>query len=311
MAKAAVWGANGYIGSRVVRGLILDGWEVRAVVRDSKSLMGNDVKQAHEVRFLKLEDEASAFYTAFSDVDVIINCVGEPTNNNYVNRIYLEAIKKLADILGSLGTNKLIHVSTVAVYGDVKNKIVTTNSPLQGKTDYAICRKEAERLILAADTADKKVHIVRIPMVIGEGMHSQLFYKIRSRVFLGLFFHPGSEDSTLNCISVNKLVRALLFIAKSQDSYTNIWQFSDAVKWIDILDTVSKISGISIRRVYFPTFIFKALAFITLSQKIQNVLYILDNKVLYESTLIDNSSFKDDLLLDLELAIHSSLKRLK
>jgi nucleoside-diphosphate-sugar epimerase len=312
MKTAAVWGASGYIGTNLIVALLADGWKVKAILRSAESLPTHLKTQVHDIKLLQYGDDEQTYLSAIDQVDILFNCVGEPTNDVTKSGLYLDAIRKLTNAVKKTQIPRLVHLSTVAVYGETNQQIVTTESPLNGVGVYAQARMEAERILLSIDNNVTKIVIVRIPMVVGSSMASDLFLRIYKTLRLGVFFHLGSKNSKLNCIGVNKLIRIMLAIAKSEFNHSDILQFSDYITWVELVELIKKNTKKSIHRVYIPSFFAEKLTYLFLRKNIRQKIAIFRNEAIFENSVIftnEHELNQVSTIDDVEAALTSRLNR--
>ena len=76
MARIAIFGASGLIGSEIAEQLAADGFDILAVARRFADDDSGSRCTRREIPFVGLDVEALAQVLADSDVDVVVNCVG-------------------------------------------------------------------------------------------------------------------------------------------------------------------------------------------------------------------------------------------
>lgn len=307
MRMAVVWGANGYIGSNLIVALVSEGWCVRAVVRSKETLCEEIAKLIKDVKLLTASSNVNEYIEAFDGAEVIFNCIGEPSNDIQKATSYLLMLNKLAEATSHLSINRIVHLSTVAVYGQTSKTSITTECKLNGSSVYAKARIEAERIMLNVSSQSTKIIVVRIPMVVGKGMRSELFCKIYNALKLNVFLHPGTPDAKLNCIGIHKLVNILTLIGKTDFENSRVFQFSDAILWTKILDIFSKCSGRRLVRLYVPPLIMKLIAQFILKDSLQKMLAIFNNKIEFVSSDIGTKLVFSDIADEIQSAIESSI----
>lgn len=310
MKVAAVWGASGYLGSSLMEALLADGWSVRAILRTTESLPQHLKTQVKDIKLLQFDDDEQKYIDAVHQVDVFFNCVGAPTDDKAKSVLYIDAIKKLVNAINKSHVSRLIHLSTVAVYGEKTQDLVTTDAALNGVGVYARIRMEAEKMLLSINNQTTKVIVIRIPMVVGSLMTSDLFLRIYKTLQFGIFFHPGSRSSKLNCIGIHKLIKAMLATAKMQVGESRVLQLSDSIMWVEIVALIQKIKKRNIWRIYVPSFFVKIFTCLVFRVDIKQKISIFGN----ESSFASSDIFSKDVQLeqistikDLEQALESNL----
>lgn len=290
MGIFAVCGANGFIGSSLVNALLLRGYKVRLIVRSVDKLLEDVKNKAESIHVLTEVDEIVNYQKALDGVHILISCVGLASNDISATKAYEITINKLIKAFNKSTAVKLIHISSVAVYGKPLYEEVDINHPLNGASTYSIARINAERKILSEVSVSKSIDIVRVPMVIGELMRNDLFVRFYGYVSHGVFIHPGTVDAKLNCIGISKLVSILIILAESKSHQRNTLQFSDYLAWIDILNMYKKLTNKNILRVYCPPIIIKFLSLIVFRDKLNRASEVFSNKVKYVSSALPNTA---------------------
>lgn len=114
--KVAVTGASGHIGGNLVRALLAEGHEVRALYsRDTRPLEG----LALERRAADVLDRAS-LESAFEDREVVfhlagkITVVGDPDGS--VGRINIEGVRNVCEACLAKGVRRLVHFSSIHAF---------------------------------------------------------------------------------------------------------------------------------------------------------------------------------------------------
>ena len=249
MPIAAVWGATGYIGSQLVSALINSGWQVKVLVRDVDSLpsdWANHVEK-HQITFQSSVQEIS---NALQGARLVYCCAGSTNHEVYADD-YVLASESVMHSAINCGVERVVMLSTVAVYGKTSAKAITTDFPLNAKTVYGKARIASEKaLISLATDSPIQLCIVRIPMVIGIGMSSKALQSLFRSFFFGIFFHPGTKDSVLNCIGISRLTDILLKLSDAKLSQVvTLLQFCDNVQWVKIVALYSSLTHIKILRI--------------------------------------------------------------
>ena len=314
MRLAAVWGASGFVGRNLAAVLVDDGWQVRALVRSPELLPESIKSLVSDVRKLDFGSSDDEIVDALNDVEVVFHCAGDPSSDPVECQRYIDATKRLIYAAQNIGVGRLIHLSTVGVYGAQGRKTVDITNPLAGSTQYALSRIEAERVVLAADGghAGLKATVVRIPMVIGEGMASNVLQRVYQKLFFGIFFHPGRSVAVLNCIGIRKLVAILAAVAEDDFGQSAVIQFGDNILWTDIVALMANESGRKITRMPIPLWMAKAIFFLLTGQSRGKELMVLANEVCFQQTDMKDLNISGELpetIWDIRKAIANAIKK--
>jgi predicted dehydrogenase/nucleoside-diphosphate-sugar epimerase len=149
--QVLVTGGTGFIGGRLVEKLVLEhGARVRVLVR-------NYARACRVARFdveLAAADvtDAAAVARAADGCDVVFHCAygnrGTPAEQRAVN---VGGTAAVVDAALAAGVRRLVHVSTIAVYGPIADGDLDETTQYGPPGDlYAATKAEAERLVLEA-----------------------------------------------------------------------------------------------------------------------------------------------------------------
>ena len=212
-APIVVTGANGFVGARTCRALLDRGATVRGVVRRAGTA-------PHGVEELVGEfhhpDVATAAVAGASAVVTTVHPMGSDRETQ--ERIGVEGTTVVARAARDAGVDRLVHVSTAAVYdrspgaGDVDEE-----SPLVGDdgNDYAVTKRDTDAAIAAVDGLTRV--LVRPPAILGTG-ETSVWNTLRPRDFRD---DPGSRranpDQTFAWVHVDDLATFLADLATGSD----------------------------------------------------------------------------------------------
>ena len=158
--------------------------------------------------------------------NIIINCVGKMNNNiSNLENINFIFIKKLLKHIKTYQSKvRLIHLSSVAVYGGTKNylnqsKIIVENTTTKTKNLYSKSKLKADMLI--KNTIKRNLNknlsftILRISNVFGEKKNSNLYRFVMFTLKLG-FWIKTSNEIMYNFVHVKDLLQVVnLIICKA------------------------------------------------------------------------------------------------
>ncbi len=149
--KVLVTGANGHIGSHVVRACENLGYEVRAFVREGADCRGLESCKAE--RFIGDIYDKQSLRMAASDCDVIIHMAtvfklyaDDPQD---IIRPAVEGAKNIIEVASELGINRIVYTSSMATVGAaerpdaIRDNTQWSDPP---ESSYAIAKLESERV---------------------------------------------------------------------------------------------------------------------------------------------------------------------
>lgn len=147
--RVLVTGGTGFVGGRLVEKLILEhGAQVRVLVRDftnAARIARLDVELVHG----EVTDPA-AVGRAIEGCAVVFHCAyGNRGDAEQQRAVNVDGTLTVADQALRVGVMRLVHVSTIAVYGRTPDGDVDEDSPFIGDGDhYAQTKREAEHRVL-------------------------------------------------------------------------------------------------------------------------------------------------------------------
>ncbi len=248
MTAVAVWGARGFVGRHAVQALHAQGLQVRALTRPERDTTGL-FPAGVEVRHAEYASKEADLAHALEGADVAINCTGDAEAPVAELNQYADAAGKFAAIACSQGARRVIHLSSVSVYGAQGAARVDTAAPLQPHTPYAESRARAEALVRAA--AGDRAVLLRVPMVIGAGMRSDAIGRVLAMTPGGWFPHPGPATAVLPCIGVTRLAAAIARLAVAP-SAPALLQLADNPTWITLAGRALARRGQTLKPVRVP-----------------------------------------------------------
>lgn len=158
MRTALVTGGTGLVGSHVVERLLDDGWQVRVLVRDSgrAGWLGRRGAEAHAGDVL----DAPSFARAAAQCDLVVHAAAAIFHGDGwagYERTNVQGARNAVDAARRAGA-RLVHVSSVAVYGDAaryqaggaRTDEDGPLAPLAEEALYARSKRESEAVVLEA-----------------------------------------------------------------------------------------------------------------------------------------------------------------
>lgn len=169
----AVTGAAGFIGARVCEVLFQRGLDVRPVVRTFHSAARLSMWPMKAARADILDKDS--LRTAFDGADVVVHCAYGNTLDFAENeRITIDGTRNVVQAATEAGVRRLVHMSTVAVYGEPGLDHVDESTPYQAREEdwYTRSKQQAEKLMLGAMDSGAVSEVVALQPSIVYGPHS-------------------------------------------------------------------------------------------------------------------------------------------
>lgn len=170
--RVLVFGAGGFIGRHLVRGLLRRGYEVTGIYKDKYDIVNNaKINQiilniTKEEEFNKLESNFDCVFNVSAYVSSKNKSLGEDRKCFLVNGIGTNNILRF--VLNS-NIPLCIHSSTASVYGNPNIIPIGENDTLQPDSIYGISKRFGEELCeMYAHKYKINVTVLRYPSVYGE-----------------------------------------------------------------------------------------------------------------------------------------------
>ena len=253
MLRVAILGANGFIGSRTVEMLHLNGWaEVRPIVRHFSSLARLS-RFALDCRVADAFDQ-SALALAFQGCDVVVHTVAgdRQTILGSLASTYLAAQEA--------GVNRLVYLSTASVHGQSPSPGTDENSPLNANQpiDYNNSKVKAEQQLLELRN-EGAVELVMLRPSIVFGPRSFWISSFASDLLAGQAYMVDGGAGICNSIYIDNLVHAiyLAMTASGVDGEAFLVGDREKISWADFYRPIAEALGFDISQVphisYIPS----------------------------------------------------------
>lgn len=244
MDRALVTGAAGFVGGAVVSELLARGVRVRALLRRPDARATDLEKRGAEIACADLA--ADPLRGVVGDSDVVVHAaaaVGVHGRRRHYRRANVDALENLLDAAEETGVRRLVHVSSVDVYGYLRageTGRVDESAPLPTRLradPYAETKWEAERL-LAGHRGKLERVVVRPGWVYGPGDRASLPGLARW-LRRGLVPRLGDGAHGVNLVHVRDLAHALaelaLGAAPSGTAYNAVGEVVASDRFLDAL----------------------------------------------------------------------------
>lgn len=293
--KILITGASGYVGRSVFNAIKKDSSKIVIPVYRSKNSLS-------EVRKPELIDDVVTitdlthvedWTEALEGVDTVIHAAAVVHQKDEIDGKYIFdsnalATQRLATDAEKCGVKQFIFFSTVAVYANNENKILSEDDVLLPETIYGKSKLAAEEYLNdLRSTSTMKILTLRPPMIYGPscpGNFATLVGLIKKSIPLPL----GSIDSNRSLLFIDNLID-LMQLVLSGEALSGTFNVSDNenVTFITMLELVKSGLGVNTVIFKFPLIILKNLTiFIGKSAAIDKI---------SESITLDTTAIRSEL----------------
>lgn len=246
MIKIAIIGSDSYIAGKFAASCPAD-WEKVFVSRIST---GNNQEIIQENLFDLKKD-------IFKNCNVAINftaIVHQPKlkDAQLYQKVNTELAVSLAQKAKEAGVKHFIQMSTIAVYGNVRE--INIDSEEQPENDYGKSKLNADRKILGLQDENFHVSIIRPPMVYGAGAPGNMQKLVRFAL-KGYPLPFKGVDNLRDFIHVQNLAIALKAVIENKIFGIVIPTDKNPVSTVQILQYTKKHAKVKVRIIKVPKFI--------------------------------------------------------
>lgn len=214
-SAALVTGAAGFIGAHLVRRLAAAGGEVRAV--DIRPSLPAGARDGGEVGYHRRDiRDTEALRPLLAEVDTVFHLAAAHLSARLPPQAYrevnVEAAERLATLCAEAGVRRLVHASSVGIYGHVARPPADEEAPKRPGNPYESSKLAGERAVLrrGAETGLETV-VLRPTWVYGPGCPrtERLLGALRA----GRFVYVGDGSNLRHPLHVDDLLEAFLLAA--------------------------------------------------------------------------------------------------
>ncbi len=232
MKHALVTGSSGYVGKVLVRQLLSKGYVVTGIDLISGKSNEQFVEIQCDVRDLE------QLKNAMSTADIVFhNAASVPLemNSSLGNMNNEEMCRAVLDCALESNLEKLIFVSTSAVFGHPDKLPVKESSPLAPFDPYGIAKVRCEQMCLEPKYRNLDITIVRPRTILGEnrlGLMTVLFSIVQSGLPIVV---PSSRSSRYQLIHVEDLVSGIILAGERKGRGVYNFGADDSESMADLL----------------------------------------------------------------------------
>ena len=173
--------------------------------------------------------------------EIIINCIGENSNEGFMKKINIEILKKISKQINILDKNKIfIHISTCGIYGNFNHILITENTQPNPKTIYSKTKYEGELILKKVLNNYCKLIILRPSQVIGESMKNTSLKKLYYYIKRKLFFYVNNQSSLFSYIFVDDLLIIIEKLLKKKNYKSQTYNVSNQITYKKLVTIIQK-----------------------------------------------------------------------
>ena len=232
--KVLVTGGTGFLGKRLIRQLVAEGYPIRVLVRKLSNIEPLK-KMGVEIFFGDVADKIS-LGQAFNGIDIVVHAAaGTSGNQKDCETGTLQGTRNVIDLSKKFKIKKLVYVSSCSVYGvaDYKaDQLVNEDSSLERFPErrgaYSASKQTAEGFVMEAmKTKDLPVVILRPGTIYGPG--GDLFSPMMGfSLFNKAFIVIGNGKFELPFVYIDNLVEAIIKSIQSEKANNDIFNVVDS-----------------------------------------------------------------------------------
>lgn len=218
-----VTGATGFLGSELIRQLILKGEKVRAIKRES-SVVPKLLKNESEIEWFTADIlDYFALKDAMVGISKVYHCAAfisfDPADKKMLKRVNVEGTINLLNVSMEMNISRFLHVSSVAAIGESKKEELITEYDhweySSNSSAYSISKYESEMEVFKAAAEGLNTVIINPSIIIGKNAGNQgsgvLFETIRK----GLNYYPGGS---FGYVDVEDVAKSMILLMDSDIS---------------------------------------------------------------------------------------------
>ena len=217
--KALVFGATGLIGAHLIKRLVQEGHEVTGVSRGPQK---EEIKSYRHISFDIAQKEG--FSKIKGNFDICFNMAAHIatgySTDDALKCLLVNAIGTLniLEFMVERGIKRLIHSSSVTVYGRPKRRVAYEESPLNPIIVYGVSKLTAEKYcIMFASQHDLQITMLRYASVYGPGLtqYTALPIFIEKAQKNETIFLFGDGTRSQDYVYVDDVIEANMLAAKN------------------------------------------------------------------------------------------------
>ena len=246
--KALVTGGGGIVGANLVRELLRDGWEVRALVRPGRTyralaglavdVVAGDVLNPASLR------------TAAAEVDVIFHAAARfaywGVTPDELETVAVAGTRNVIDAAAVTHVRRVVLTSSSVIFGSAPGPVVrdeTASFTQEDASPYAVSKLQQARAA-TKHALERKVDIVSVCPTLAVGSFD--FGLSTSNAIITKYLNDPFRTTFAggcNVVSARDVARAHVLVATLGESHQPYLAGSQNLSWRDLHTTVSRVCG--------------------------------------------------------------------
>jgi len=253
--KILVTGANGFIGSNLVKRLINEGNDVKSLVRKTSDLSFLD-QVPTELIYGDITD-AKSLENALQNVDMVYHVAGLAADwgpYELFDRINFQGTKNVAKIASAAGVKKMVYISTVAFHGFGKTNMTETSPVAKNLIPYAKTKYLAEQWLWQfQEQTPMKITAVRPGNVYGVNDRTFML-KYLEAMETGKFMEVNKGRSKTCPVFIDNLVDIITLVGKESKADGEAFLATDGldINWHTFNTKLADAMGVKLPKASIP-----------------------------------------------------------
>jgi nucleoside-diphosphate-sugar epimerase len=252
VTTAAITGAAGSLGRALTRRLLVEGQRVRALVRNPRA--------ESELRALGADpvvgdvtdpDSLQRLVAGAQVVHHLAAWTGTPPKRELADAVNVRGTRRVLDAAAAAGVRRVVLASSIAVYGPVRDGVVSEDRPPWAVGDpYGDSKIAAERAAReVAAAAGLELVILRPTVIYGPASPSWTLVPFEA-IARGRPVVIGDGEDLLDAVFVDDVARAFALAAGAPEAAGEAFNVGGSpVTWNEFMGAYARMAGVGLRRV--------------------------------------------------------------
>lgn len=252
MSDAIIFGASGFIGTRLTKRLAQEGGGVTAVdILPPREHIDGVSYVSHDVR-KPIADNMAARGSRVYNLAAVHRTPGHPPHEYYDTNVF--GALNVTAFAAAIEARELVFTSSISVYGPREDVVDELTIPAP-TSDYGRSKLMAEEVHRRWRTGspDRRLVVVRPGVVFGPGEKGN-YSNLAGALKRGVFAYPGRTDAVKSGGYVDELLAAFDFaLSKQEPEITLNFAFPEESTTEEIVKTFGRVSGVRTSYPVLPT----------------------------------------------------------